>query len=862
MERRLTMIAIALAAFSSLLLFSGRSSLAQATFTVNSTADPGVGVCDATECTLREAIDAANVTLGPDTIVFNPVVFPAAAPAIISVTSELPAITEALTIDCTGAGVVLQPAVPVVPTGLFVQDTDITTDTGFTLIGNSFTIQGFENFGIFVCGWDGVSPEGCGTGPISGVNITGSSIAADVTAIVIRGDSHSNISIDSNTSITGGGPGSGVSIEGAVTNTDISVSGNGPISGGFEGVTIQSDSNSNVSISDNDSITGDLQGVALGGGTNAGVSVSGNGPISGGEVAVQIFGDSNIDISIDENVSLAGAGEKGVHIGGATNDNISISGNGAISGPFFGVFIGGGENSSVSVDGNGPAPISGGEGAVQIFGDSNSDISVSGNESIDGGFVGVRIDGDGISNVSVSGNGEITGSFGGVGIEGLSLDSISVSGNASISSAGGNGVEIGGSSLSNISISGNGEITANDQGVGIGGSSLSNISIDNNDLVTGGEFGIALGGPAVNLVSDISVSGNGQVGGPGTNAAGLGIHTSAVTNIADIFVDNNGSVFGIQLGGWPATPASISNISISGNGSIIGSFSLVGSSVSGIFVNGNGQGGGPATDDARLGINSSAVTNISVDNNASFIGVRISGLEIPGDGDSPSDSISNVSVSGNDDVSGDVHIYGVSINGIFIDNNVSVCCGVGIDGVNISNVSVSGNDSISGGGGVSVSGQTNDGVSIIGNGIAAGVGIVVQGQVSSSRLLIAGNRVDSDFVGIAVFGANPTGPRNVVLANDVQASTPAAAFGILLLAAERNVVAFNRVEGFAGEMEIDPGPPPILVGGGIGVILESSRNLILRNVVDSDPDLFWDETGSGNRWIRNRCDTSQPPGLC
>ena len=30
------------------------------TFTVNSTADPGTGGCDLTECTLREAITGAN----------------------------------------------------------------------------------------------------------------------------------------------------------------------------------------------------------------------------------------------------------------------------------------------------------------------------------------------------------------------------------------------------------------------------------------------------------------------------------------------------------------------------------------------------------------------------------------------------------------------------------------------------------------------------------------------------------------------------------------------------------------------------------------------------------------------------------
>lgn len=41
------------------------------TFVVNSTSDEGNGVCDATECTLREAIEAANAVLTDDTIAFN-----------------------------------------------------------------------------------------------------------------------------------------------------------------------------------------------------------------------------------------------------------------------------------------------------------------------------------------------------------------------------------------------------------------------------------------------------------------------------------------------------------------------------------------------------------------------------------------------------------------------------------------------------------------------------------------------------------------------------------------------------------------------------------------------------------------------
>jgi CSLREA domain-containing protein len=67
----LVALALLLGAF---LVVGANPAQADTTFTVNSTADPGTGDCDAAECTLREAIDAANSapnTTGPDQIVFN-----------------------------------------------------------------------------------------------------------------------------------------------------------------------------------------------------------------------------------------------------------------------------------------------------------------------------------------------------------------------------------------------------------------------------------------------------------------------------------------------------------------------------------------------------------------------------------------------------------------------------------------------------------------------------------------------------------------------------------------------------------------------------------------------------------------------
>ena len=74
------------------------ATASMATFTVNSTADTDDGTCDATDCTLREAINAANASAGADEIRFN---IPGAGPHTIQPLTELPTVTDPVTIDGT-----------------------------------------------------------------------------------------------------------------------------------------------------------------------------------------------------------------------------------------------------------------------------------------------------------------------------------------------------------------------------------------------------------------------------------------------------------------------------------------------------------------------------------------------------------------------------------------------------------------------------------------------------------------------------------------------------------------------------------------------------------------------------------------
>ena len=70
-----------------------------ASFTVNSALDPGVAGCDAIECTLREAITAANAEPGSDTITFD--IGLSGGPQAIGLLSALPEVTDPVIIDGT-----------------------------------------------------------------------------------------------------------------------------------------------------------------------------------------------------------------------------------------------------------------------------------------------------------------------------------------------------------------------------------------------------------------------------------------------------------------------------------------------------------------------------------------------------------------------------------------------------------------------------------------------------------------------------------------------------------------------------------------------------------------------------------------
>jgi parallel beta-helix repeat protein len=85
--------------------------------------------------------------------------------------------------------------------------------------------------------------------------------------------------------------------------------------------------------------------------------------------------------------------------------------------------------------------------------------------------------------------------------------------------------------------------------------------------------------------------------------------------------------------------------------------------------------------------------------------------------------------------------------------------------------------------------------------------------------------------------------------------------GIALLGANDVTITGNRITG-----NIPTGPTPfsggVVVVTGIGGTAPTNNVVSHNAILDNDPDLFWDETGSGNSFTGNTCVTSVPVGLC
>jgi parallel beta-helix repeat protein len=176
--------------------------------------------------------------------------------------------------------------------------------------------------------------------------------------------------------------------------------------------------------------------------------------------------------------------------------------------------------------------------------------------------------------------------------------------------------------------------------------------------------------------------------------------------------------------------------------------------------------------------------------------------------------------------------------------------------------------------GVFVRGPKSQDAKIVGNNISGGAwGIYVEDTYGGS---VVGNNVHDNCAGMffEAFKSQPVGGFGVSgnTVEDNTRSCRAAQFdrnlsgiGIALLGARGMEVTGNQIS-----RNVPSGPTP--VSGGIvvaqdpfsvGGAPEPKNNSVTGNTFGPNkPDIFWDKSGSGNRFVGNLCNSSVPSRLC
>ena len=162
---------------------------------------------------------------------------------------------------------------------------------------------------------------------------------------------------------------------------------------------------------------------------------------------------------------------------------------------------------------------------------------------------------------------------------------------------------------------------------------------------------------------------------------------------------------------------------------------------------------------------------------------------------------------------------------------------------------------------------------VVGNNISGGAwGILVYDAHGGS---FAGNTIRDNCAGMffEAFPSQPVGEfevRGNTVENNTRSCRAAqfdrnfSGIGIALLGARDMEVTANHLSG-----NVPSGPTP--VSGGVvvstdpffGETIKPTNNTVTGNHFGRNkPDIFWDESGTGNRFVGNLCDTSVPTSLC
>jgi parallel beta-helix repeat protein len=175
--------------------------------------------------------------------------------------------------------------------------------------------------------------------------------------------------------------------------------------------------------------------------------------------------------------------------------------------------------------------------------------------------------------------------------------------------------------------------------------------------------------------------------------------------------------------------------------------------------------------------------------------------------------------------------------------------------------------------GILIGGPKVANAKVVGNDISGGdFGIFV---VNSHRGSFVGNQIHNNCAGLAFFAGFPDPVGNYeVVANKVTDNTrkcpgfqdvPAfSGIGIGLFGASGMEVRANHLSG-----NVPSGPTAVSGGIVVGVdpLFGGTTKPMNNSIVANDfgrnkPDIFWDKSGSGNRFVGNLCNTSVPSTLC
>src|SRR5215213_921466 len=175
--------------------------------------------------------------------------------------------------------------------------------------------------------------------------------------------------------------------------------------------------------------------------------------------------------------------------------------------------------------------------------------------------------------------------------------------------------------------------------------------------------------------------------------------------------------------------------------------------------------------------------------------------------------------------------------------------------------------------GIYMEGPKSANAKVVGNNISGGPwGILI---TDTHRGSIAGNKVHDNCAGMffEAFESQPVGEFEVkgnTVENNAQSCRAAqfdrnfSGIGIALLGASGMEVTGNHISG-----NVPSGPTRI--SGGVAVAVDPyfggttkpmNNSVIGNHFGRNKPDIFWDESGSGNRFLGNLCNTSVPSSLC